>query len=352
MGGKTSKFKYIEKSDPLLHWVIKGHLGQGSYGKVHLVQNKQNRTEAAAKVAEIETEDGLLEFTTEIAMLAECRHPNVTAFLAAYYNSNELWIVIEKCSGGAVGDLLKKNGRGMNSQEIAIAAAQLVNALSFLHAKGIVHRDINAANVLLSGEGNIKIADFGVSKYTPKNGKCNSFIGSPNWMAPEVIECEQNAKKWYTNSADIWSLGITLIEFAQMQPPHFDLHPAKAMIKIITGPSPKLSDPGQWDAGFPSLLTKMLVKDPAKRQSADELMSVPFIAGKHHNDLLSLLPDSSDGKPVFFKQVTRAGSQLPKSSDPPLPSLPPQPSGGHPPRQLIITPPQDGYGVPSQLLAN
>eukprot|EP00040_Diaphanoeca_grandis_P014486 m.73544 g.73544 ORF g.73544 m.73544 type:complete len:360 (-) comp24570_c0_seq1:41-1120(-) len=357
MGAGGGKFKYIEKSDPLAHWIIKGSLGQGSYGKVHLVQNRQNRSEAAAKVAEVDTVDGLYEFTTEIAMLANCRHPNITSFLAAYYDQKKLWIIIEKCSGGALQDLIKKNERGMNETEVAIAAAQLVHALTFLHAKAIIHRDLNAANVLLSGEGNIKIADFGVSKYLPKNGRCNSFIGSPNWMAPEVIECEQSAKKWYTNSADIWSLGITILEFVHMVPPHADLHPAKALIKIITGPSPKLNDPGAWDPQFPALLSKMLIKDPSRRHSAEELCSVPWIAGKETLDLMSMLPQTS-GTPVFFEQISRKGNNNarnnpPRDSGPPsVPPLPPQPATDHPPRPIVIIgQAQDGYGVPKQLLA-
>jgi len=355
MGAGGGKFKYIEKTDPLQHWIIKGRLGKGSYGEVHLVTNKQNRSDAAAKVADIEHPDGLYEFTTEIEMLAKCRHPNVTSFLAAYYDQKKLWIVIEKCSGGAVGDLLKKNDRGMNGNEVAIATAQLAHAITFLHQNKIIHRDLNAANVLLSGEGQIKIADFGVSKYTAKNGRCNSFIGSPNWMAPEVIECEQNMKKWYTNSADIWSLGITLIEFAQMAPPHNDLHPAKALIKIITGAPPKLTDPSAFEPEFPALLGKMLLKDPARRISAIDLSALPWLAGKESMDLCSLLPDNG-GKPVFFQQVGRPKSsrnlEKNQSTAPSgAPPLPPQPTGDHPPRPLqIITPAQDGYGVPKQLL--
>lgn len=291
MGGKSSKFKHISKSDPLVHWNIKGDLGAGSYGKVHLVQNRQDRSEAAAKVADIDDEDGLYTFTTEIEILASCRHPNITSFLASYYDSNKLWIIIECCSGGSVIDAMRKRDRGMTEPECAVAAAQSIAALEFLHAKTIIHRDLNAANILLSDEGMMKIADFGVSTFAPK-GRRNSFIGSPCWMAPEVIMCEQKPE-WYSNVVDIWSLGVTLIEFAEMATPHADLHPAKAMMRIISGPAPKLTDQAKWNQSFHDLLGVMLVKDPSLRKSAAALLTMPFVNGHERGNLKTLLQDEA-----------------------------------------------------------
>lgn len=333
MGAKNGKFKWIEKTDPLVFWQIKGDLGAGSYGKVHLVQNRQDRSEAAAKVADIDEENDLLQFTGEIDILATCRHPNITAFLAAYYDSNKLWIVIEKCSGGAVNDAMSKRGAPMNETEVAVAAAQSISAVEFLHMKCIIHRDLNAANILISGDGAIKIADFGVSAHAPK-GKRNSFIGSPCWMAPEVIRCEQKPE-WYTNLCDIWSLGITLIEFAEMQTPYHDLHPAKAMIRIVSGADPKLSNPAAWNPGFSDLLGAMLIKDPMQRKSAAALSSMPFVRGKETGDLSSIL-----------KATTQTNYE--NWQPPPRPMKVEAPKKRA--RQTAEPGGRSGYGIPAELL--
>eukprot|EP00037_Helgoeca_nana_P006126 m.56845 g.56845 ORF g.56845 m.56845 type:complete len:294 (+) comp17028_c0_seq1:207-1088(+) len=288
MGGGSSKFKYIEKVDPYSFWIIKGDLGSGSYGKVHLVQNRQDKSEAAAKVAEIESSDGLYEFVSEIKILATCRHPNVCGFLTAYYHANKLWIVIEKCEGGAVGDLVKKKGSGLSQAEMKVAGYQMCDALEFLHDRFILHRDLNAANTLLSGTGLIKIADFGVS-VVDKKGRRNSFIGSPNWMAPEVVMCETHKDAWYTNSCDIWSLGVTMIELAEMAPPHADLHPVKVLLKIATGAAPKLKDESMYSSDGSDFIYRMLKKDPKQRSTAHELRAHPFIQDQEGNTLRSLL---------------------------------------------------------------
>eukprot|EP00041_Stephanoeca_diplocostata_P011896 m.197358 g.197358 ORF g.197358 m.197358 type:complete len:323 (+) comp18715_c0_seq1:198-1166(+) len=288
MGG--AKSKHVTKSDPSAYWTIKGDLGAGNYGKVHLVQNRQNRTEAAAKVAELDSEAGLQEFAMEIHLLATCRHPNITSFMAAYYFESKLWIIIEKCDGGAIGDLLSKRGSGMTVNELKVAGAQMLDAITFLHSKNVVHRDLNAANTLLSGDGLIKIADFGVSAQS--KGKRHTFIGSPNWMAPEVVKCEQDKSCWYVNSCDIWGLGVTMIEFADGQPPYSDLHPVKVLLKIVTSAPPKVQDPSAWPEEFSSLLSQMLQKEPEKRPSASDLRLHPFVAGQQNGSLVSLLPSA------------------------------------------------------------
>lgn len=350
MGAKNGKFKHIQKSDPLVHWQIKGDLGSGSYGKVHLVQNRQDRSEAAAKVADIEEEDALWGFTTEIDILASCRHPNITSYLASYYDSQKLWIIIEKCGGGAVTDAMsKRNKGGMSESECAIAASQTISALEFLHAKFIIHRDLNAANILLSGEGNIKIADFGVSAFAPK-GRRDTFIGSPCWMAPEVIKCEQSPE-WYTNSVDIWSLGVTLIEFADTKTPHADQHPAKAMMRIVSGKPPTLKNPSAWSQQFNDLLAAMLKKDPSQRKSAAALMSMPFVRGKETQSLLSLLEEVTSTSYENWTPPARPPKVEPKKYRTP-PPVPPSDGDDAGPvaRRITAEPDGSGYGIPSELL--
>lgn len=288
MGGGGSKWKYIEKSDPYSYWIIKGDLGKGSYGKVHMVQNRQDRSEAAAKIAEITPDNPIDVFVSEIRILATCRHENICGFLQAYYHSNKLWIVIEKCDGGAMSDILQKRGDGLSEAELAIAGFHMCNALDFIHGRYILHRDLNAANTLLSGAGLLKIADFGVS-VTDKKNRRSSFIGSPNWMAPEVVMCETDQKKWYTNACDVWSLGVTMIEFAETKPPHHDLHPVKVLLKITTGAAPKLTDEGRFSANASDFIYRMLKKDPTQRESARELLSHPFVSDESEKTLKTLL---------------------------------------------------------------
>mmetsp|Transcript_31390 Transcript_31390/g.82325 ORF Transcript_31390/g.82325 Transcript_31390/m.82325 type:complete len:294 (+) Transcript_31390:113-994(+) len=288
MGGSGSKWKFIEKSDPYSYWTIKGDLGSGSYGKVHLVQNRQDKSEAAAKIAEVESVHELDQFVVEIKILATCRHPNVCGFLTSYYHDNKLWIVIEKCSGGALGDLLDAKGGGLSEAELKVAGYQMCDALEFLHGRHIMHRDLNAANVLVSGAGLVKIADFGVSVVDKKNRR-NSFIGSPNWMAPEVARCEQKKDSWYTNACDIWSLGVTMIELAESVPPHSDLHPVKVLVKIASGAPPKLTHPENFSSETADFIYRMLKKEPKERASATELKAHSFVRDQEGNTLKSLL---------------------------------------------------------------
>lgn len=289
MGAKKSKF--ISLSDPHAKWRIISDLGSGSYGKVHCVQNKQDSSQAAAKVAKVESKGELVGFNSEINILAGCHHRNITSFISAFYHDQKLWIVIEKCDGGSLADVMNKAQRAMNEPEIQTTAYQMLDALNYLHNKNIYHRDINAANTLLSNDGLIKLADFGVSSMSSK--RRHTFIGSPMWMAPEVVKCEKPGNEGYTNKCDIWSLGVTLIETAEMKPPNHDLHPMKAMMKIAAGAPPKLQNPENYSQAFSTFLTLLLVKDPIQRQSAGLLLENKFVAGQNDPGRLKLLCDAA-----------------------------------------------------------
>lgn len=277
MGGGGSKFKHINRENPLRTWAITGELGSGTYGKVHAVRHRETRQEAAAKVAPIKDEDQLMNFHAEICILHDCHHENMTNFIDAFYDEGNLWILIEQCVGGALKDVIRKRKRGLAEAEIRCCAYQMLSGLAYLHENNVVHRDINASNTLLAAGGVVKLADFGVSaRLKTEASRRTSFIGSPHWMAPEVVRCENSQENPYTNVCDVWSFGITCIELAEQNPPNSDLHPMKVLFKITGGPPPTLADPKAWSASFPAFLATALVKDPAQRPGARQLQAHEF----------------------------------------------------------------------------
>lgn len=163
----------------------------------------------------------------------------------------------------------------LSESQIAFVASQLCTALSYLHDNKVIHRDLKAGNVLVTTGGGVKLADFGVSaknKYTLQ--KHDTFIGTPYWMAPEVVMCETFKDNPYDYKVDIWSLGITLIECAEMEPPHHELSPMRVVLKIQRGDPPKLTKPTAYSADFNSFLAKCLIKDPSHRPTAQDLLHV------------------------------------------------------------------------------
>lgn len=290
MGG--GKSKHMQHDNALNHWNKKGELGAGSYGAVFALERRSDRLPAAGKVATVTTEDELIGFTNEIELLAMCDHRGITKFIDAYFHQDQLWIIIEKCGGGSFSSILDKRTDGLTEPEVATCAYQLLDAVQYLHGMNIIHRDINAANTLLGEEGILKLADFGVSALSKKN-KQKTFIGSPMWMAPEVIKCETDPKNVYTRKCDVWSLGITCIEYADGVPPNHDLHPAKAIMKITSGGLPKQKDPSKWSPKFSAFLSRILVRDPTQRPDAFELMADPFTTGQNVPQRLKAIVDGT-----------------------------------------------------------
>jgi serine/threonine protein kinase len=179
---------------------------------VKALERRSDRFSAAGKVATVDTTDSLIGFQNEIKLLSMCDHPNITKFIESFFFESEMWIIIEKATGGSMSSVLDKREKGLAEPEVAACAYQLLDAVAYLHSLKIIHRDINAANTLINTDGLIKLADFGVSTIS-KKFKQGTFIGSPMWMAPEVIKCETDPKNRYSNKCDVWSLGVTVIEF-------------------------------------------------------------------------------------------------------------------------------------------
>lgn len=263
--------------DPHQTWETQGELGDGAFGKVYKVQNQTTGLLGAAKVIEVRSEEQLDDYITEIDILAACRHANIISLLDAIFFEGWLWIFIEYCSGGALDDIMLELERGLSEQQISEVCCQTLQALSYLHQHHIIHRDLKAGNILLTMDGQVKLADFGVSAKNDNTlQKRSTFIGTPYWMAPEVIICETSKDNQYSCKADIWSLGITLIEAAEMEPPHHSLNPMRVLLKITKSPPPTLSNPRRWSSHFQDFLRRTLQKNPEARWGAQQLLAHPF----------------------------------------------------------------------------
>uniref|UniRef100_A0A452VKN4 non-specific serine/threonine protein kinase n=1 Tax=Ursus maritimus TaxID=29073 RepID=A0A452VKN4_URSMA len=250
-------------------------------------KNKETGALAAAKVIETKSEEELEDYTVEIDILATCDHPYIVKLLGAYYYDGKLWIMIEFCPGGAVDAIMLELDRGLTEPQIQVVCRQMLEALHFLHGKKIIHRDLKAGNVLMTLEGDIRLADFGVSAKNLKTlQKRDSFIGTPYWMAPEVVMCETMKDTPYDYKADIWSLGITLIEMAQIEPPHHELNPMRVLLKIAKSDPPTLLSPSKWSAEFRDFLKTALDKNPETRPSAAQLLEHPFVSSVTSNKAL------------------------------------------------------------------
>ncbi|XP_022080773.1 STE20-like serine/threonine-protein kinase isoform X2 [Acanthaster planci] len=277
---KDDKFQNIIRDrDPEGEWELLSELGDGAFGKVYKAKNRHSGVLAAAKVIEIKDQEELDDFLVEIQILSECKHQYIVGMIETYLYGNKLWMLIEFCEGGALDDIMLELEKGLTESQIQVVCKQMLEALDYLHSKKVIHRDLKAGNILLTMTGDIRLADFGVSaRNTKTKQKRDSFIGTPYWMAPEVVICETLKDNPYDYKADIWSLGITLIELAQQEPPYHDLHPMRVLIKIPKADPPTLLAPSRWSKNFSKFIKLCLDKNPETRPTATELSKHPWLA--------------------------------------------------------------------------
>ncbi|XP_075360724.1 STE20-like serine/threonine-protein kinase isoform X2 [Mycteria americana] len=296
LGGEKKKkqYEHVKRDlNPEEFWEIIGELGDGAFGKVFKAQNKETKVLAAAKVIDTKSEEELEDYMVEIDILASCDHPNIVKLLDAFYYENNLWILIEFCAGGAVDAVMLELERPLTEPQIKVVCRQTLEALNYLHENKIIHRDLKAGNILFTLDGDIKLADFGVSaKNTRTIQRRDSFIGTPYWMAPEVVMCETSKDRPYDYKADIWSLGITLIEMAQIEPPHHELNPMRVLLKIAKSDPPTLAQPSKWSSDFKDFLKKCLEKNVDARWSATQLLQHPFVTVTTNKPIRELIAEA------------------------------------------------------------
>ncbi|XP_057302221.1 misshapen-like kinase 1 [Hydractinia symbiolongicarpus] len=274
--------------EPAAYFDLIEVVGNGTYGQVYKGRHRRTGQLAAIKIMSV-TEDEEEEIKLEINVLRNhSTHKNIAKYYGAFIKKgapnaqeDQLWLVMEFCGAGSVTDLVKATkARSLKEDWIGYICREVLNGVNHLHNKHVIHRDIKGQNILLTENAEVKLVDFGVSAQLDRTvGRRNTFIGTPYWMAPEVIVCDEQPDATYDNRCDMWSVGITAIEMAEAQPPLCDMHPMRALFLIPRSEPPKLKSRKSWSKKFRDFVTVCLIKDYLQRPTAEQLLQHDFIRG-------------------------------------------------------------------------
>lgn len=300
----------VIREDPCLKYELLDELGKGSYGAVYKARDLKTSELVAIKVISLsEGEEGYEDIRGEIEMLQQCNHPNVVRYLGSYQGEEYLWIVMEYCGGGSVADLMNKTDEPLEECQIAYICREALKGLAYLHSIYKVHRDIKGGNILLTEQGEVKLGDFGVAaQLTRTLSKRNTTIGTPHWMAPEVIQ-----ESRYDGKVDVWSLGVSAIEMAEGLPPKWDVHPMRVLFMILREPAPMLEDKEKWSLIFHDFVAKCLTKETRLRPSATDMLKHKFIV-KCSGSASSMLPKIEKARLIRLENVPRLFNQEAESA--------------------------------------
>lgn len=263
----------VEKEDPTHIYGDAKKIGEGAAGEVFLATDSRTGQRAAIKKMQLHGES-LKMLITEISIMKTSSHPNIVDYISSYIVEDQLWVVMEFMGGGCLTEVLEQfDDVQMSEPQMAYVSYETIKALIYIHSLHRVHRDIKSDNILLGDDGSVKIADFGyAAQLTKKQQKRNTVVGTPYWMAPELIRGHD-----YGTKVDIWSLGIMVMEMAEGEPPYMEFPPLRALFLITTKGIPSLKEPERWSSEFQDFIAKCLTKEVADRPEADELVAHPFL---------------------------------------------------------------------------
>ncbi|KDQ61409.1 hypothetical protein JAAARDRAFT_171600 [Jaapia argillacea MUCL 33604] len=256
-------------------------IGQGASGGVYTAYQVGTNLCVAIKQMDLEKQPKKDLIINEILVMRSSRHPNIVNYIDSFLHKNDLWVVMEYMEGGSLTDVVTANL--MTEGQIAAVSRETCQGLEHLHRHGVIHRDIKSDNVLLSLNGDIKLTDFGFCAQISEGAKRTTMVGTPYWMAPEVV-----TRKEYGPKVDIWSLGIMAIEMIEGEPPYLNQNPLKALYLIATNGTPQIANPEALSSVFKDYLAKTLEVDAEKRPDATELLAHPFF--KQSEPLRTLAP--------------------------------------------------------------
>ncbi|KAK7575499.1 hypothetical protein V9T40_011785 [Parthenolecanium corni] len=288
--------------DPGNRFTLGDVIGTGVSGTVYeAIDTQAGNKKVAIKVQKIipDYEDDIKEEYKILKYLPT--HPNLPTFYGAYHTQNEIWFVLQHCEGGPIINLaraLYAQNRHFSEDQIAFVLRETVQALCHLHENHIIHRDLKASNILLTENGEIKIVDFGLSRGLKNTlDKRNTCLGSPCWMAPELIFSGRNnadGSVAYDNRIDVWALGITALELAEGQAPYESMHPTRAIFQIVRNPPPNFRLPSKWSQNYADFVSECLIKVPEERPFIFEFLEHPFVKsiGEKKNKKISEVTES------------------------------------------------------------